>query len=201
MPSPDESGHGWAAARTTYLEMETRNMRIRGIPAVCLVIGALGAASAAMAKDEGLYVGGSVGSVSFEEDISDLEDIEFDENDFAFKIFAGYQFNEVFAIEGGYVDFGSPSNDDISVDSYGLDAFGVFGIPIGPIRGFAKAGGVWWDSDIDAFDFDESDDGVDLAAGLGLEIELGSFGVRGEVEYFDFASNVWMYTVGATLTF
>ena len=165
------------------------------------MIGALLYTSAAMAKDEGFYIGASAGAVTIKDKVSDISDITFDESDFAFKIFGGYQFNGLFALEGGYVDFGSPSGDGIEVDAYGIDAFGVVGIPIGPIRGFAKGGGIYWDGDASAFGFTANDDGFDLAAGVGLELELFGLGVRGEVEYFDFADEVWMYTVGATFTF
>jgi hypothetical protein len=169
--------------------------------AITLIAGFLFTASTAMAKDDGFYLGASVGAVSIKDKVSDIGDITFDESDFAFKIFGGYQFNGLFALEGGYVDFGSPSDSDIKVEAYGLDAFGVVGIPIGPIRGFAKAGGIYWDAKASAFGFSGSDDGFDLAAGVGLELELFGLGVRGEIEYFDFADDVWMYTVGATFTF
>ncbi|MGE0624376.1 MAG: outer membrane beta-barrel protein [Pseudomonadales bacterium] len=169
-----------------------------------LMIGALLYTSAAMAKDDGFYIGASVGAASFQEKVDiDFEDIDdFDESDFAFKIFGGYQFNGLFALEGGYVDFGKPSNSDIEVDAYGLDAFAVVGIPLGPIRGFAKGGGIYWDAEATLFDeFEADDDGFDFAAGVGLELELFGLGVRGEVEYFDIADEVWMYTLGATFTF
>lgn len=166
-----------------------------------LGIFALFSTTAALAKDEGFYVGASVGAVTIEERVSDIGDVSFDESDFAFKIYGGYQFSGFFALEGGYVDFGSPSGNGISVDAYGVDAFGVVGIPIGPIRGFAKGGAIAWDAKASAFGFSESDDDIDLAAGVGLEFELFGLGLRGEVEYFDIADDVWMYTVGATFTF
>ena len=164
-------------------------------------------AANALAKDTGVYIGASIGAASIKEkvdiDFDDLEDLDdFDESDFAFKIFAGYQFNGFFALEGGYVDFGKPAGSDIEVDAYGLDAFAVVGIPIGPIRGFAKGGAIYWDAEATVLDtFSADDDGFDFAAGVGLELELFGLGVRGEVEYFDFADEVWMYTVGATFTF
>ncbi len=178
-------------------------IRIRLSGTICLLLGSIFFASAAMAKDDGAYVGASLGLASFEEQDIDIDDIEdFDESNFAFKIFAGYQFNGFFAVEGGYVDFGNPSTDNIEVDAYGLDAFAVVGIPLGPIRGFAKGGGIYWEAETTAFDvFDVDDDGFDLAAGVGLELELFGLGIRGEVEYFDIADEVWMYSLGATFTF
>lgn len=84
-----------------------------------MTLAALYAAPEALAKDAGFYIGGSVGSAKIEDKVSDIDEIEFDESDFAFKIFAGYQFNGVFALEGGYVDFGSPSNSNVEVDGSG----------------------------------------------------------------------------------
>lgn len=155
------------------------------------------------AKDEGLYFGASVGSASIEQSGSDydFDDFKFDENDFAWKIYGGYQFSGVFALEAGYVDLGSPSDSLVSVDPYGLDVFAVAGIPVGPARIFGKLGGIYWDSDVTYIRENISDDGLDFAAGVGLEFELGSFAIRGEVEYFDILDQTWMYTVGATITF
>jgi len=48
---------------------------------------------------------------------------------------------------------------------------------------------------------DLDDDGFDFSAGAGVEIELGSFGIRGEVEYLDVLDETWLYSVGATFTF
>ncbi|GIU09690.1 hypothetical protein TUM4261_18410 [Shewanella sp. c952] len=155
------------------------------------------------AKDEGLYFGASVGSASIEQSGSDadLGDFDFNENDFAWKLFGGYQFSGLLAIEAGYVDLGSPSDSRASVDPYGLDVFAVAGIPLGPVRVFGKLGGIYWDADLEYIGKNISNDGLDLAAGIGLEFELGSIAVRGEVEYFDILDQTWMYTVGATITF
>jgi len=159
----------------------------------------------AFTKDAGFYIGGSVGSASVEVKESD---IKFDEDDFAWKIFAGYQLNGWLAVEGGYVDFGAPDQtilgNKVEVDPWGLDAFAVAGIPLGPVRLFGKLGGIYWNADVDATDFgvqEFDEDGFDIAAGVGLEVELFSIGIRGEVEYFDVEDDILMYSLGATFTF
>jgi OmpA-OmpF porin, OOP family len=72
------------------------------------------------AHAEGLYVLGSVGVARFDQDISQSEKNAYledntgvpvlsssqDRSDSAYKLQVGYQFNENFAIEGGYVDLG-----------------------------------------------------------------------------------------------
>ena len=147
----------------------------------------------AAAKDKGFYLGGSVGSASIS-----VDDLDFDESDVAWKVFGGYQLIGLLAFEGSYVDFGSPSAGDLKVNTTALDLFGVVGLPVGPVRLFGKLGAVYWDADIKG---GEDDDSTDLAAGLGLEFELASFGIRGEVEYFDALDDVYMLSVGATYTF
>jgi len=158
-----------------------------------MVVLALFCSFNAVAKDKGFYVGGSVGSA----DVS-VDSLSFDENDFAWKIFAGYQLIGLFAVEGGYVDFGAPSSGNFKVDPTGWNAFGIVGLPVGPIRLFGKLGGIYWDSDVSG---GPSDDGTGVAAGLGLEFELFSLGVRAEVEYFDALDDIYMLSVGATYTF
>ena len=51
-----------------------------------------------LGKDKSLYIGASVGAASteFEEDGVDIDD-----SDLAYKLFGGWQFNGLFAIEGG----------------------------------------------------------------------------------------------------
>ncbi len=94
-----------------------------------------------------IYIGGSVGSATIAVDIPD-EDLgevfEFDENDFAWKGFAGYNFELGpidLAVEAGYVDLGAPVANlpgaEVALDVTGWDAFALVGFDIGPIGLFA----------------------------------------------------------------
>lgn len=165
------------------------------------------AASLPARADSGLYVGGSVGSSTIEddEDIGD-EDFSFDENEFAWKGFVGFNFDLLLldlAVEGGYVDFGSPSNSLAEVDVDGWDLFGLVGLDLGPLGLFAKAGVINWDSDISAFGIDTSDDGTDPAYGVGARFMLGSLELRGEFEYFDVdvLDDAYLLSAGLVWTF
>ncbi len=67
-----------------------------------------------MAGESGFYLGGSVGDATIQADVPDPKGgaFGFDESDFAWKAFGGYNFDIAFmdfAIEGGYVDLGAPS--------------------------------------------------------------------------------------------
>ena len=171
--------------------------------------------------EAGFYAGGSVGSVTIQADIPDAENVdevfEFDENDFAWKAFGGFNFDmEVLdlAIETGYVDLGAPSGDtagtNIELDVDGWDYFGLAGLQLGPIGVFAKAGFISWDLettiqglDIGGEDGLGDDDGTDPAYGIGARFNLGSLEIRGEYELFDLDSvdDVYMVSAGAVWTF
>jgi len=158
----------------------------------------------AQAKDEGFYLGGSLGMATVQQSGTDPElgYFEIDDSDYAYKVFGGYQFSPIFAIEGGYRDLGKPSSRIAKTDLQGLDVFGIAGFPLGPLRVFGKLGGIYWDADTQiSGEKAGGEDGFDFGAGAGVEFELGSLGLRGEVEYFDMLSDTWMYSIGATFTF
>lgn len=158
--------------------------------------------SAAMA-DSGLYVGGGVGNAGIELDFQDagFNLPDFDEDDFAWKVMAGYNLDLLtfdLGVELAYVDFGQPSGDipvlvdvfNVELDTTAIALFGVAGFDLGPVGVFGKLGYVSWDLDAtisavgiapDSF----SDDGSDLAYGAGVRFNLGSLEVRGEYEIFD----------------
>ena len=138
----------------------------------------------ATAKDSGFYIGGSIGSGNVE-----ISDIDFDENDFAWKAYGGFTLGSWLGVEGGYVDINS--------DFTGWNFAGIAGIPLGPIRVFGKLGGIYWDDSVSGSD----DDGFDGALGVGLEFSLFSLALRAEVEYFSALDDVYLATVGATFTF
>lgn len=163
--------------------------------------------------DSGFFLGGSVGSTTISQGVSDPNTgltLEFDENDFSWKVFGGYNFDLAIidlGIEGGYVDLGSPSADilgeRIGVSATGWDLFGLAGIELGPFGIFAKAGVIAWDADGFLGDIPFTDDGSDPAYGVGLRFSIASFEIRGEYEYFDIedSDDVYMLSAGLVWTF
>ena len=168
------------------------------------------------AAESGFFVGGSVGTAAVEANVNDgitLPDPApvFDENDFGWKLLAGYEFamSDTFAlgVEGGYVDLGNPSSDvltvPVSLDPTGLTLFATAGVDIGPVGLFAKYGFVDWEVEgsIGGIDFD--DDGSDPAYGIGVRFNLGSIEIRGEYEIFDISDveDVTMLSAGFMLRF
>jgi hypothetical protein len=169
-------------------------------------------ATAESRADSGFYIGGSVGQAGIELDDSDpVQPIDFDEDDFAWKGFAGYNFDLAvveLGLEIGYVNLGNPSADvlgsSVEIETDGLDAFGVIGVALGPIGVFGKYGVISWDAEgtIDGLPaFDE--DGSDPAYGLGAKFGLGSLDIRIEYEVFDIedADDVSMISAGLVWTF
>lgn len=175
-----------------------------------LVVAAL-LLSAESRADSGFFVGGSVGSAAIQIDGDDPNNpINFDEDDFAWKAFLGYNIDLKLvnlAFEGGYVDLGGPSatlqGTDFAVDATGLDAFVVLGVDLGPIGVFAKAGAIAWDADVSADGIPSSDDGTDPAYGIGAKFGFGSFALRVEYELFDIedTEDVSMISAGLVWTF
>ena len=114
-----------------------------------IVVLLTGVARIACAEHE-FYVGGAIGSAELDDR---FDDVEFDSTSTAFRLFAGWRFNEHIAVEIGYLDFGDFDQDfDIlgnivpaSVSANGFTA-GVNGsIPISERFSLAgRAGMLFW---------------------------------------------------------
>ena len=186
------------------------------------------AAGTAHAAEPGFYFGGSVGqtttkasaTAAFDNGAGGFVDntFHFDKQETGYKAFVGYNFLSWLGVEGGYVDFGSPSDGqnfalgrvDGEVNSTGWEAFVVGTLPIGPVDLFVKAGGI--ESSIDLKikvhdDFlnqtvhnSESESNEMFAYGAGAAINLGKFAIRVEAEGYDVSKldDLYMISLGAT---
>jgi hypothetical protein len=179
-------------------------------PLSLLLAAALLATAGSAQADSGFYIGGSVGSAMLEADDVDA-DFDFDGDDFAAKVFLGFNIDAFvidLAVEGGYVDFGNPSDtvlgSEVEFDVTGWDLFALAGVELGPVGVFAKAGMISWDADasIDGTRLG-SDSGTDPAYGVGARFSLWSAEIRAEYEYFDVDStdDLSMVSVGVAWTF
>ncbi|NHA14634.1 outer membrane beta-barrel protein [Thioalkalivibrio sp. XN279] len=186
--------------------------RRSGVPATALLVAVLLATPAPTYADSGFYLGGSLGRSFLEGDISDAGEgsVEFDDGASAWKGFAGFNIDAFvidLAIEGGYVDFGAPSDriagSDVEFDLTGWDVFGLAGVELGPVGVFAKAGFIDWSADLSLDDTRiGSDSGTDPAYGIGARFSLFSAEVRAEYEYFDVEdTDVSLVSVGVVWTF
>ena len=181
-----------------------------------LVFAVLTAFSAAAANaDSGFYAGGGVGNAGVEVDFTDagFNIPEFDEDEFAWKVMAGYNLELVtfdVGVELGYVNFGKPSADilgvDVDFDTTGIHAFGIAGFDVGPLGVYGKLGLVSWDIEatIEAQGLPAeslTDDGTDLAFGAGVRFGIGALEVRGEYEVYDIEDTERVGMASASLVY
>jgi hypothetical protein len=169
----------------------------------------------ANAVQDGFFVGASIGSAQVEANV-DSGDLPtppptFDEDDFGWKLYGGYNWVLAktfgFGIEGGYVNFGSPSatvlDTRFKLEPTALDIFATLGFDIGPVGVFGKVGYAWWDVDVSVDDLTVSDDGNDPVYGIGARFNLWSLEIRGEYEIFDVSDveDVTLWSVGLVWRF
>jgi OmpA-OmpF porin, OOP family len=155
----------------------------------------------AAARAEGLYIGGSLATPHYGDNINGLS---IGNSGISGKLFGGYQLNPNFAVEAGVADLGRISDENGSIKSYGeyVDAVGL--LPLNErwsILGSVGAAHV----DIDTSNGD--DRGAALKLGLGAEYALNKdVALRGEYENyrvaaFDSHPNVGQYSFGVRVNF
>lgn len=156
----------------------------------------------AMAADNGIYLGASVGrsAVDFDGALAPI-----DGDDTGYKLIAGIRPLDWFGVELNYVNFGEVESGPLRAETDGISAYGVFFMPTGPVDLYAKAGLITWDGRARISNGARvfSDDGTDFAYGVGVQFRLLSLSVRAEYEGFDlgFADKANMVSIGATYTF
>jgi hypothetical protein len=159
-------------------------------------------AGAASAADNGIYFGASVGDSNIEID-EGLAQV--DGSDTGFKLIAGIRPLDWFGIEANYVNFGEPEEGSLEVEADALSGFGVFFLPLGPVDLFAKGGVVAWEGSVNFKSGGQisTQDGTDLAYGIGAQFRLLSISIRAEYEMFDVGDleDANLLSIGVTYTF
>jgi hypothetical protein len=169
------------------------------------------------------YVGGGIGDGTIESsENTPAGSFNFDESDFAWKIFGGYMFSEYLGVELAYLDMGSPSQNfgfdggesgpvqvDFNAELTGFTVHGVLAYPFGPFEVFGKLGVISYDAQLEAKSSDvdarikADDDGEELAYGVGAKYNIDNFALRAEWDIYDTGDvdDVSMWTIGAELSF
>lgn len=164
-------------------------------------------------RTSGFFVGGGLGysDVDLQND-----QLKLGGGDFAYKVFAGYQFPQYsfmpfdtfFALEGGYTDLGQIDEDALGASfELDVDGFDVYLTGYLPITRsldlVGKAGIYLWDATLTANGGRvDDDDGSDLALGLGLEYRSGkAYSARITIESFGMLDGGWLATLAGTWQF
>jgi len=161
--------------------MSKNKMLSRTLLAVLIGAAAFGAQAA---QDKGFYVGAGAGQ-------SFVDEAAYDDEDTAFSVFGGYQFNRYFGLEAGYTDFGKlepeGAGEALEINSASLTAVGT--VPFtDKFSGYAKAGFHRWDLDtpIAGLVGSSDDSGTDPTYGVGLQYRFtDAFALRGEYSRFE----------------
>jgi OOP family OmpA-OmpF porin len=172
---------------------------------IAIAVSVFSSAGPALAQNEdqqGLYVGGGIGDFSSELDDLDGADIDFDEDESAYKLFVGWRFNQFFAAQFDYLDLGR-SDSQIGTGNLAIDTSGYVArvegtLPLAFFELFATAGLIFSDVNADfagteIFDETENDPiysvgaGVEIAERLTLRLEYEII----DIESFDDAEAVW----------
>jgi OOP family OmpA-OmpF porin len=156
----------------------------------------------AVAADNGIYLGASVGQSGLQ-----VDDFNYDADATGYKLIAGWRFIDWLAVEANYLDFGSGDDtvfgDKIETEADGVSLSAVGFLPVGPVDLFARVGAVDWSADISSPGLGSgSDDGTDLTYGIGAQFRVWSLSIRAEYEMFDVSdADLDMISVGVTWTF
>lgn len=160
--------------------MNKNKMLSRTFAAVLIGTAAFGA----QAADKGFYAGAGVGQ-------SLVDEGSYDDEDTAFSVFGGYQFNRWFGLEGGYADLGKLESSGVGRD---LEASSVYLTAVGTVpftekfSGYAKAGFQRWDLDtaLPGVTGTTDDNGTDPIYGVGLQYRFNDkVALRGEYSRFE----------------
>ena len=123
-----------------------------------------------------VYLGATIGQSKFKDGCGGFGDC--DDEDTAWRIFGGYQFNRYFAAELGYHDLGEASASAGASEGTAWEILGVASYPFtNQFSVYGKLGG--YRGDLEGPGGDESN--TDLTYGVGLRYDFTpKVGVRGE---------------------
>ena len=161
------------------------------------------AGPAAMA--EGFYAGAGVGITQVED--SD-QGITFKDSPFGWRLIAGFDMNENFAMEGSYINSGT-AEDDIQGENVEAElsafVFSLVGlIPVGETaRLFGKIGYYSGETEVTVFGItlDEDEDGATAGAGVRFDMN-NNFVIRGDLDWYDTElDTLWSVGVGFQYSF
>jgi opacity protein-like surface antigen len=175
--------------------------------AVVLAVSALTATGAwANSTEPGFYIGGGFGLTESKLETSDISGLPTIDGARSLRVYGGYQFNRIVALEGGYTNYGELSpqgaNDlKMTPSAFSLAANLGYSFDNG-LRPFATLGLSRVNMDINDSGHKESDSATGFRYGLGLEYAPQMIeGLAVRVAYEADAFNVANIDNGNTVTF
>lgn len=179
--------------------------RVIKFASISMVILLIGIVQTDVQAQRGFYFGGNVGSSYINTNIMDVDfqDFKIDGNDLAYKVYAGYRLPVFLAIEGGYRNLGSVSQDMVDLNNAGWDLNAKGDISLGPVQIFAKAGAFFNNVKVtfqDPLHPDINENNTKFMFGFGAGVNIKKIGIRAEWESLDLSkdSKVSMLTAGLT---
>jgi hypothetical protein len=172
-----------------------------------LLLAALAAPGAALAADNGFYLGLASSEVSSDYALSSFSSSGADD-DRGLKAIVGFRPLDSFAIEANYVDMGEtrvpisfpPSTLSIDSEAISVSAVGLIALPALDLYG--RIGLSSWESEASAFGGTQKESGSDPTYGAGAQFRVGSFALRFEYERFELDDDSSdLVSIGFTYTF
>ncbi len=156
------------------------------------------AATGALA--EGFYAGAGLGLTQIEDED---QGVSFEDNPLGWRLLAGYELNENFALEGSYVNSGTAEdtvlgeNVEVELSAFTFSAVGL--LPVSDmVKVFGKLGFYSGEQEITVQGITLDDDEDGLTVGAGLRFDAGNnFVIRGDFDWFDTdLDTLWSVGVG-----
>lgn len=158
------------------------------VVAVAFAAGVWGISIPAIAQSSGFYAGGAVGQSKLKDACNDSAPLSCDDKDTGYKIFGGYQINENFGAELGYVNLGKATFSGVdpslgagpvsaNIKAKGFEVLGVGTVPLADkLSAYGKLGFFRWDLDasvtVGATSGSLSESGTDVTYGIGLKYDF-----------------------------
>lgn len=147
---------------------------------------------AALAADSGFYGAFDIGQSKAKDVCTAAAGLACDDKDTAYRLGAGYQFNQNFGLEANYVDFGNSNIAGVvnfSSDALQLSATGT--LPLGDAFAvIGKLGVARTSVDASVLGLTASDDSTDLTYGIGVRYNINkTMAIRAQYEDFGKVGN------------
>ena len=172
-------------------------------PRLLLLVLFLFATTTAMA--EGFYAGAGLGIVQIEDED---QGISFEDSPMGWRLIAGFDVNENFAVEGNYINSGTAEDTVLGENVEAeLSAFVVSFVGLMPISDtaklVAKLGYYTGEEEVTVFGITLDEDADGFAAGAGVRFDMANnFSIRGDFDWYDTdLDTLWSIGVGFQYSF